>query len=350
MDSSLAAGPGAAQNHQPEYAPYPRVVSRALPLLAIIVGLYISWFYDPPFYYGSGTQWLAHAGAFLVFGGVLTWSGIELTSRKYEGHRVPAVAGVGIFFLIGMLLAISARLLVYLLDPPHWPEMNITYAPFDFRGSMIAGAIGVCVYAIMLRHMHKLTLKKLPLYLLLWHVLTGLAGAAFFYLSYGLKLGNLLRFEMISYFTNGLTEAGARLLLIGGSVLGAWWLANNVKPVNGSSRQTRGTVIGDVVCDFIDNRLGLAPTFWYIGMIGGHLATLPLLILVTMNASPIATLFILVPLVLFWVIVFLRIIQTSEHYSGAAFWIVCAVIIVGAQMVSNLVGVVVISQELMGGR
>lgn len=350
MDSSLAAGPGAAQNHQPAYALYPRVVSRALPLLAIIVGLYISWFYDPPFYYGSGTQWLAHAGAFLVFGGVLTWAGLELTSRKYEGHRVHPVAGIGIFFLIGMLLAISARLLIYLLDPPHWPEMNMTYAPFDFRGSLIAGAIGVCVYAIMLRHMHKLTLKKLPLYLLLWHVLSGLGGAAFFYLSYGLKLGNLLRFEMISYFTNGLAEAAAQLLLIGGSVLGAWWLASNVKPVNGSSRQTRGTVIGDVVCDFIDNRLGLAPTFWYIGMIGGHLATLPLLILVTLNASPIAALIILVPLVLFWVMVFLRIIQSSEHYSGSAFWVVCAVIIVGAQMVSNLVGVVVISQELIGAR
>src|SRR5690606_23028206 len=100
------------------------------------------------------------------------------------------------------------------------------------------------------------------------------------------------------------------------------------------------------VCDFIDNRLGLAPTFWYIGMIGGHLATLPLLVLVTMNASPIAALIFLLPLTLFWAWVFLRIIQSSEHYSGSSFWVVCAVLIVGAQMVSNLIGAVVISRTL----
>ena len=349
MDSSLAAGPGAAHDDQPKYASYPGVVSRALPLLAIIVGLYISWFYEPPFYYGSGTQWLVNAGAFLVFGGVLAWAGLELGSRKYEGHRVHPAAGVGIFFSIVMLLAITARLMVYLIDPPHWPEMDITFAAFDFKGSLIAGAIGVCVYAVMLRHMHKLTLKKLPLYLLLWHVLTGLAGAAFFSLIYGLRLDvNAFRIEMISDFTSGLTVAGARLLYIGGSVLAAWWLASNVKPADVSPRQTRGTVVGDLVCDFIDNRLGLAPTFWYIGMIGGHLATLPLLVLVAMDAPPLAALFILVPLILFWAMVFLRVIQSSERYAGSTFWVVCAVVIVGAQMVSNLIGVIMISRELIG--
>ena len=347
MDSSLAAAPGAAQNTQSDNPPYPAVVRRALPLLAIIVGLYISWFYDPPIYYRSGMQWLSHVDAILVFGGVLAWMGFELFSPKYEGHRVHPVAAVGILFVIGVLLASSARLLIYLLDPPHWPEMDYTYAPFHFAGSLFSSAIGLCVYAFMLRYMHRLTRAKLPLYLLLWHMLTALTTSVFICLAYDIRLDiYILRVELLSPFTSGITEAVARLLLIGGSLLAAWWLAKNVKPADGHTRQTRGTRVGDLVCDFIDNRLGLAPTFWYIGMIGGHLATLPLLVLVTMNASPIAALIFLLPLTLFWAWVFLRIIQSSEHYSGSSFWVVCAVLIVGAQMVSNLIGAVVISRTL----
>src|SRR5690606_24095048 len=139
-----------------------------------------------------------------------------------------------------------------------------------------------------------------------------LATTVFICLTYDIRLDvSILRVELLSPFTSGITEAVARLLLIGGSLLAAWWLARNVKPADGHTRQTRGTRVGDLVCDVIDNRLGLAPTLCYIGMSGGHLATLPLLVLVTRNASPIAAHSCLLPPTLFWAWVFLRLLQSS---------------------------------------
>lgn len=348
MESILASEPDKVQNEQSTDPAYTQVVSRSLPLLAILSGLYIFWFYEPRYPYGDVVQWMTHASQILVMGGAVAWSVLELARPGYTGHRFHPLVGGALMILFGTLLNSLARLSIYLLDPPHWPEMGITYEAFNLQEGLMLGFIMLCSYAILFRRMHKLTFRNLVIYWLCWYALTKVILITFICISYGIRLNlQTLYLEFATPLLGGKTLAVAHLTLTSGGLFAAWWLARHVVPVNADLRQTRGTAIGDVICDFIDNRLSLAPTFWYVGMIGGHLVTLPLLVTVFFDISIVAALVFLSFLVLFWAWVFLRILQASESYSGSSFWVVCAVVVTGSQLAANLVGAILISRELM---
>ncbi|PKM29449.1 MAG: hypothetical protein CVV07_10150 [Gammaproteobacteria bacterium HGW-Gammaproteobacteria-11] len=121
-----------------------------------------------------------------------------------------------------------------------------------------------------------------------------------------------------------------------------WWVSNGLLPgaqqaptlFDGRFRQLLG--------DFFGGRLSLLKTFWYIACIGGFVFGWLVFSLALSNANLILMLLVLLLAASFWTLVFIRLLEAGRQYEGKMIWEVLAVILVGAQMVGAIIGVIML--------
>lgn len=218
LNDTRPAEPGA----RPLYAIVTMVAMRPWSILAFLSALYLLWLFQPAYYPYGNLLWLETVAAMMIFCGVLGWAVALYLASGSNGARPPPVVSLAIIFVVSTLLDALTRLYIHLVDPLDIPSLDIRFEVIS-ASSLAYGAAGLFTYAILFRHMHRLTLKNVLIFLFAWHGLISLVSGVFVDLIYSLR--SPLTYHLYAPFIYGLFYTGVQVFLVSTGLFTAWWLA-----------------------------------------------------------------------------------------------------------------------------